>query len=323
MQRKKIILADSTAQMKKIIGYLKTHFIEECNKKFLVLALLFSIVLLYLNFHYNFEYTYIKYDFNPVTRLAKYILLYLVAFGGAYLLQIIADPKDKILRSGKLWGLILLAVFLFSVRAWFFQQRILIDAHMPFELQNWAYKCVANLLGFVFLFIPCAVYWFWIDRKNQPIYGFHAKGVDLRPYTILVLCMLPLLLLAGRQPDFLAVYPRSAYLSIPPSWPHRGWYVAFYEVCYSADYVVTEFFFRGFLILAFARLIGHKAILPMCVFYVAIHFDKPLGEAASSFLGGYILGILAYKTRSIYGGVIVHLGIALLMELVGIIFHLF
>ena len=90
-----------------------------------------------------------------------------------------------------------------------------------------------------------------------------------------------------------------------------------YESVYSLDYVVTEFFFRGFLIIPFARIVGPKAILPMCAFYVSIHFDKPLGECISSFFGGLMLGILAYRTKSVYGGVIVHLGIALGMELVG------
>lgn len=307
--------------MKKIIGYLTTHFGEECNKRYLLLAALFSVLLLFINFRYNFEYTYIKYDFNPYTRLLKYIGLYGVAFGGAWLLQMAVDKKDKRLRSGRLWAMIVLAVLLFSVRAWFFQQRFWIDAHVSWEFQTWAYKIVANLVGFVFLFIPCAVYWFFVDRKNQRIYGFHSKGVVLRPYFYLLLCMVPLLLIAGSQPDFLQVYPRALFLNFPSNLPHKNWYTALYEICYSSDYVVTEFFFRGFLILAFARFVDYKAILPMCVFYVAIHFDKPLGEAASSFLGGYILGILAYKTKSIYGGVIVHLGIALLMEVVGFMFQ--
>jgi hypothetical protein len=33
-------------------------------------------------------------------------------------------------------------------------------------------------------------------------------------------------------------------------------------------------------------------------------------------IGGYILGVVAYETKSIWGGVIVHLGIAWMMEVV-------
>ncbi len=179
------------------------------------------------------------------------------------------------------------------------------------------WKIIVNAEGFIFLLIPCAIYWLFADRQSEPLYGFHAKGVVLWPYFVLILLMMPLLFAAGSQPDFQAVYPRAARLNIPRNDPHWLGGTLAYETFYSIDYVVTEFFFRGFLIIPFARIIGPKAILPMCAFYVSIHFDKPLGEAISSFFGGLILGILAYRTRSIYGGVIVHLGIALGMELVG------
>ena len=48
-----------------------------------------------------------------------------------------------------------------------------------------------------------------------------------------------------------------------------------------------------------------------------------MAEAISSFFGGTLLGIVAYNTGSIWGGLIVHLGIAWMMEIggwVGVIF---
>jgi hypothetical protein len=39
-----------------------------------------------------------------------------------------------------------------------------------------------------------------------------------------------------------------------------------------------------------------------------------MGEAISSIFGGYILGIFAYSSRNIYGGLIAHLGVAWGME---------
>jgi len=44
-----------------------------------------------------------------------------------------------------------------------------------------------------------------------------------------------------------------------------------------------------------------------------------MGEAISSFAGGLLLGIISYHTKSIWGGFIIHLGIAGLMELAGFI----
>jgi hypothetical protein len=55
----------------------------------------------------------------------------------------------------------------------------------------------------------------------------------------------------------------------------------------------------------------------MAIFYCTIHFGKPLGECISSFFGGIILGVVSYHTRTIFGGFMVHVGIAWLMELAG------
>ena len=43
------------------------------------------------------------------------------------------------------------------------------------------------------------------------------------------------------------------------------------------------------------------------------------GALISSFFGGYILGVFAYYSRSIWGGIIVHMGIALLMDLAAVL----
>jgi len=88
-----------------------------------------------------------------------------------------------------------------------------------------------------------------------------------------------------------------------------------YELFYGFDFLSVELFFRGFLVIALSRFVGKDAILPMVAVYCFLHFGKPAGEAISSIFGGYILGILAYSSRNIYGGLIAHLGVAWGMEL--------
>ncbi len=302
--------------MKKIIGYLRDYFRNDCNYPYLIILMVLLGAATYLNFFVLSEDVWIKADPDSGRRLLKYLAGYFCIFGGAYLVLCLVD-KDRRLRSPHLWGLILLAVILFSLRAWYKPDVFLQSQKIPFTYTTLIYKLVINATGFVFLFIPIAIYWLLVDRKREQLYGFHAKGVVLWPYFILILLMLPLLFAAGSQPDFQQMYPRAAHLFIPRS--DKFWLsgTLAYESIYSVDYVVTEFFFRGFLIIPFARIAGPKVILPMCAFYVSIHFDKPLGECISSFFGGLLLGVLSYRTKSIYGGVIVHLGIALAMELVG------
>lgn len=302
--------------MRKIFGFVQDYFRQSCNYRYLFAIAVFLGVTIYVNYFVISENQWIKADPRDGYRLLKYIGGYLGMFGAAYLI-LLAFDKSSELRSPRLWFLIFLSSFLFSLRAWCRPDTYWILRNFDPAYFTLVYKFIINGLGFCLLFLPGALYWFINDRSREPLYGFHAKGVTLWPYGVLILLMLPLLIIAGSQPDFQQVYPRAARLHIPrtdPNWL-RG--VLIYESIYSLDYAVTEFFFRGFLILPFARIAGPKVIIPMCVFYVAIHFDKPLGECISSFFGGLILGIIAWRSRSIYGGIIVHLGIALAMEAVG------
>ncbi|MDQ6608312.1 MAG: CPBP family intramembrane metalloprotease, partial [Bacteroidota bacterium] len=137
---------------------------------------------------------------------------------------------------------------------------------------------------------------------------------------IMLVIMVPLVAAAATQKDFLSMYPRMQNVNYLAQ-PDKGWYKVLYELAYGTDFFSIELFFRGFLVLAFAKWAGKDAILPMAIFYCTIHFGKPLGECISSYFGGLILGVVAYHTRSIFGGFMVHVGIAWLMELGGYLQH--
>jgi Type II CAAX prenyl endopeptidase Rce1-like len=90
---------------------------------------------------------------------------------------------------------------------------------------------------------------------------------------------------------------------------------------YAMHWIITiELFFRGLLIVTLSRVLGVHAIVPVALFYFSIHLGKPMLEAISSFFGGLILGAVSIETKSIWGGWMVHCGIALFMELLA---HLF
>jgi len=154
--------------------------------------------------------------------------------------------------------------------------------------------------------------------------GLTTESFDARPYFLLLALLLPLVALASTQPDFLAVYPKVKNIDFldghaRPMWPWR----LLYELSYGLDFLGIELFFRGLLVIGLVRYAGDSVILPMAAFYCTIHFGKPLGECVSSFFGGLILGVLAARTRSIVGGLIVHLGLAWMMELGGWLGHSF
>ena len=59
-----------------------------------------------------------------------------------------------------------------------------------------------------------------------------------------------------------------------------------------------EFFFRGFILFAFARKFGANAIWLQAVPFALAHIGKPEIETLSTIFGGFALGWIAYRTRS-------------------------
>ncbi|HET6255940.1 MAG TPA: CPBP family intramembrane glutamic endopeptidase [Puia sp.] len=148
--------------------------------------------------------------------------------------------------------------------------------------------------------------------------GLTTKGLHAGPYFGLLLLLVPLIALASTQPDFLRVYPKLKTIAFISNYPGPLWLrKSGYELSYGLDFLSIEVFFRGFLVIGLLRYAGEQAILPMAALYCTIHFGKPLAECVTSFAGGMALGVLACRTRSVLGGLIVHLGLAWLMEVGG------
>jgi len=92
-----------------------------------------------------------------------------------------------------------------------------------------------------------------------------------------------------------------------------------WEILYLTQFVCLEFFFRGFMLNALRPAIGANAVWVMCVPYLMIHFPKLWLEATGAILFGLFLGILALRSRSIWGGVLVHAGVALSMDVMALV----
>lgn len=175
------------------------------------------------------------------------------------------------------------------------------------------------LFGFLYAFYKMGL--FEGERLTGAV-GFTSRNTHLGAYFLLLLAVLPLVALAATQHDFQLVYPRLHNLAFLDGVAHPAWpWKLLYEISYGLDFLGIELFFRGLLVIALLRFAGTDAILPMAAFYCTIHFGKPMGECISSFFGGLILGVLAARTRTIFGGLIVHLGLAWAMELAGWIAH--
>lgn len=296
--------------MKKIISYLKDYFITT-NKSILLLASLFTAFAIFINYH--FALNKLIYGLQQPWQYVVWYSVFVAAFSFSYLLQKVF-LRSTLFSNKKFVVLLLLAPAIF---AWKMTAKIDYTFSTDFfkdEYWNaivyWPFKVIV-LTGMLYL----------VHRsfdKGQPFYGATATGFSVKPYFIMLLIMLPLIAAASTQKDFLRMYPRMQTIEYLLQ-PDKGWHKILYELSYGSDFFSIELFFRGFLVLAFARFAGKDAILPMAIFYCTIHFGKPMGECISSYFGGMILGVVAYHTKSIVGGFIVHVGIAWLMELGGYI----
>lgn len=179
-----------------------------------------------------------------------------------------------------------------------------------------------QLDGIFFVVLPLAIYKYLFDKKIEGLYGLCRKTQYVNVYLVALLCILPFVIAASFLPDFQSYYPRfspqmEGALGLP-MWANA----AVFETCYGLDFLTTEVFFRGAMVIGLGTVLGPRAVLPMCVYYCTVHFGKPCLESISAIFGGYLLGILAYRTKHIWGGVCAHLGIAFMMEIMGLI-HLF
>jgi len=128
-------------------------------------------------------------------------------------------------------------------------------------------------------------------------------------YASMLLIVLPLAYLASGSASFLRTYPKYAGAG------NSLGELLTWEAAYAFQFLMLEIFFRGFLTFALARYLGSLAVFVMVVPYAMIHLSKPFAECLGSIIAGSVLGTVALRTRSIYGGVVVHCVVAWSMDL--------
>lgn len=294
--------------MRTILRYLANYF-SATNKKCLLLTSLLIAAAIFLNYYFGVEDSISK--LPAISKTGAWYLVFAAAFFIPYGLGFLFS--GSLPKSREFYMLLIVAPAVF---AW--KMSAPVQLSLPgTEIEN-SYWNKVVYWPFKLAVVSLSVYIIWrLMKEEQPLYGMDYKRLTLKPYAIMLLIMLPLIALASTQSDFLLVYPKLQNVSIPAIPKSQIAYKLLYELSYGSDFFTIEFFFRGFLVLAFIKWVGPAAILPMAAFYCTIHFGKPLAECISSYFGGILLGVITYNTGSIYGGLMVHLGIAWLMELGG------
>ena len=306
--------------MKIIIGYFKDHYHKDVDVLLHLLVGIFWIISLAINYRLDFEDSIIdSYTGSPIIFL-WYFLFYAYAYFGTVFIMIFYTKDWGWLRNWKFWIVSIAGLAILSIDIGFYHDVDIVKALFEIPMWNYARRCLDRVISLFTNVLPLFILWQIIKQPKEHFYGLRLKGANIKPYLLMILLISPFLLWASFEPHFLAQYPTYRSYGVPEYLGVANWVtILFYEFCYGIDFISVELFFRGFLIIGIGTLIGKKAILPMVVVYSFIHFGKPAGEAISSIFGGYILGVISFYSRHIFGGLIVHLGIAWLMDLFGLL----
>jgi len=312
--------------MMPFIMYLKDYF-RNISVKGLVATMLFVALLVFLNYTWGIEKR-IR-DLRPwYASMLCFFFFYGFVYFFAWVIQAYWSGTLSGIKKGFL-PLLLLAPLFFSAKVIHWDLS-------PLLRSSWAYpwnkyvlivlQLPAKLLLLLILLYACRK----LENSRQQgsgdaegnaresFWGLTTKGFSARPYFLILAMLIPLIGLASTQHDFLHVYPKVRNISFISGHTRVLWlWKLLYEISYGLDFVSIELFFRGFLVIGLSRYAGPAVILPMAAFYCTIHFGKPLGECITSFFGGLALGVIAWRSRSILGGLIVHLGMAWIMEIGG------
>jgi membrane protease YdiL (CAAX protease family) len=176
------------------------------------------------------------------------------------------------------------------------------------ELWSMAWWSGCSLVGYMLLPVIAIC---CLPGERLRDYGWSWKGFrdHWRMYVLLYLLVLPLAVVMSRTASFKNIYPFYK-LANRSAFDFAAW-----QAIYAAQFVGLEFFFRGFMLHGTKRSLGAHAIWVMVIPYCMIHFGKTFAESAGAIVAGLVLGTISLRTDSIWGGVAIHVAVAVTMDL--------
>lgn len=235
-----------------------------------------------------------KYDFRPLGALAfgAFCLAIMEYFGHSTTFLSVVDHYDPPFHPG-------------PPTHWLGELR----NSQFLELGEFAWWSAFRVLGY--LVLPALLVKL-VFRERLRDQGLETKGflqhawIYVLGYCVVFVCVV---FVSRNDEGFQTYYPFYHYAG-------RSWFdFGCWEVLYAAQFFSLEFFFRGFWLRAMKRQLGSYAIFAMVVPYCMIHFGKPFPETLAAIAAGLFLGTLAMKTRSIWSGFLIHVSVAISMDL--------
>jgi Type II CAAX prenyl endopeptidase Rce1-like len=307
-----------------VLQHLKDYVNEHARPGPYLLVAAFLVLGFFINYGWGFKTSVLQVYRDIPSNLLFYLGFYAVPYLVTVLIVTVGTKESRILRDRGFWIVCSFLLLILALNRIALRIPPLVIDHpqlSAYETYYWR-RCLVNLVRLVALVGPVWIFWRLFQKEVPHFYGLRWRGFHWRPYLIMLAVMVPPIVWASFQSSFLNVYPlcRPDMLERVHDLP-VGLTYSLHEFFYALRFIGVEVFFRGFLILGMVRWLGRATLLPMVVLYAFWHFGKPFPEALGSVFGSYILGILALRTRSINGGILIHMGIALLMNLAAFLQH--
>ena len=226
------------------------------------------------------------------------------------LLRIIKSLDKKVVT-------VLISTAILLTISWYYTSRLFFHLNFYESLNSnpnvYIYEFAYWYLGdFITLFIiPFLIIKLYL-KENMTNYGITLGDADagLKITLLFLLIMIPIIWFVTAEPAFALTYPL-LYQA------RDSWEIFFvYELGLFFYLFAWEFIWRGFMLFGLKEKFGFYAVIIQMIPFLILHYGKPDIETIGAIIGGIALGILAYRTRSIYYCVITHAGIMFSIDLI-------
>ena len=293
-------------------GYLKDYFAQPAAKLQFIIGTIPVGISYFIYYKILDTENLIRIYFGSVFSIFSYFVL----FAGIYIFSWFIDHfftgSDRKPDFWKFLVIVIPALIFLSINSSLFPAYMFIQ-YAAIEYQEYyiTTRALVNLQSAFILGLPAAMV--FIMKPQQCLKTFR-RDTPYKEIILILLIMIPFLYLISVTGSGSGFYPSFNGLSRHYDMHQTVIRLIAYEITYLLQFISTEFFFRGILVIVLSSMIGTRAILPMAVLYAVWHLGKPLPELISSYFGGYLLGIFAMYARDMKIPILLHIGIAVLIE---------
>jgi len=307
--------------MKQLIKILIQHFKKEFHfPSFLYVITFCALIFIFKDDVQSFKRSLTN-QHDGIIRYFIVTLYNILIYNSLLIPVLLMKKKIKLIANTAFW---IKSLFFLSLISLNFQK--LLTHHLLISVEDSLERCywiliINNTNELALLLVLLPIFKLLYDRKENSFYGLNRKNANLHLFVPIILIIVPLVSWAAFQADFREMYPTFKPWFFKSLFENNTWLATiFYELAHASNFVYTELLFRGLLVIGLATILGTEVLLPMAAFYLVYHFGKPSAEILSSFFGGYILGVFALHFKNIWGGSMLHIALALLMDIAALLY---